>query len=89
MDALRERRIGGAGLDVYEEEAEFFFEDHSEKGIMDATLALLSAMPNVIITSHQAFLTEEALANIAKVTFENMDAFFSDKELVNEVKYNG
>ena len=56
---------------------------------MDATLALLSAMPNVIITSHQAFLTEEALSNIAKVTFENMDAFFADKELVNEVKYNG
>ena len=58
LDALRERRIGGAGLDVYEEEAEFFFEDHSEKGITDATLALLSAMPNVLITSHQAFFTE-------------------------------
>lgn len=86
LNALRERRIGGAGLDVYEEEAEFFFEDHSEKGIMDATLALLSAMPNVIITSHQAFLTEEALSNIAKVTFENMDAYFMGKELVNEVK---
>lgn len=88
LDALRERRIGGAGLDVYEEEAEFFFEDHSEKGIMDATLALLSAMPNVIITSHQAFLTEEALSNIAKVTFDNMDAFFEGKELVNEVLYS-
>ena len=88
LDALRERRIGGAGLDVYEEEAEFFFEDHSEKGIMDATLALLSAMPNVIITSHQAFLTEEALSNIAKVTFDNMDAFFAGKELINEVSYS-
>ena len=87
LDALRERRIGGAGLDVYEEEAEFFFEDHSEKGITDATLALLSAMPNVIITSHQAFLTEEALSNIAKVTFENMDAFFAGSALVNEVQY--
>lgn len=88
LDALRERRIGGAGLDVYEEEAEFFFEDHSEKGIMDATLSLLSAMPNVIITSHQAFLTEEALSNIAKVTLDNMDAFFAGKELVNEVVYS-
>ncbi len=88
LEALRERRIGGAGLDVYEEEAEFFFEDHSEKGITDATLALLSAMPNVIITSHQAFLTEEALSNIAKVTFDNMDAFFDGKELINEVIYN-
>lgn len=87
LDALRERRIGGAGLDVYEEEAEFFFEDHSEKGITDATLALLSAMPNVIITSHQAFLTEEALSNIAKVTFENMDAFFAGSSLFNEVQY--
>ena len=87
LDALRERRIGGAGLDVYEEEAEFFFEDHSEKGIMDATLSLLSAMPNVIITSHQAFLTEEALSNIAKVTLDNMDTFFAGEELMNEVKY--
>ena len=58
------------------------------KGIMDATLALLSAMPNVIITSHQAFLTDEALSNIAKVTYENMDAYFEGKELVNEVKYS-
>lgn len=88
LDALYQRRIGGAGLDVYEEEADFFFEDHSQKGITDATLALLSAMPNVIITSHQAFLTEEALSNIAKVTFDNMDAYFAGEELVNEVKYN-
>lgn len=88
LEALQERRIGGAGLDVYEEEAEFFFEDHSETGITDATLALLSSMPNVLVTSHQAFLTEEALSNIAKVTFDNMDAFFEGKELVNEVKYS-
>lgn len=88
LDALQERRIGGAALDVYEEEAEFFFEDHSEKGITDATLALLSTMPNVLITSHQAFLTEEALSNIAKITLENIDAFFSGKELKNEVAYN-
>lgn len=88
LDALYQRSIGGAGLDVYEEEADFFFEDHSQTGITDATLSLLSAMPNVIITSHQAFLTEEALSNIAKVTFDNMDAFFAGEELVNEVKYN-
>lgn len=87
LDALLERKIGGAALDVYEEEAEFFFEDHSEKGITDATLALLSGMPNVLITSHQAFFTEEALSNIAKVTLDNTDAFFAGKNLENEVCY--
>ena len=88
LDALLERRLGGAGLDVYEEEAEFFFEDHSEKGITDATLALLSAMPNVLITSHQAFFTEEALSNIAKVTFDNIGAFFAGERLENEVVFS-
>lgn len=88
LDALQERRLGGAALDVYEEEAEFFFEDHSEKGITDATLALLSGMPNVLITSHQAFFTEEALSNIAKVTLSNMDAYFAGETLENEVVYN-
>lgn len=88
LDALLERRLGGAGLDVYEEEAEFFFEDHSEKGITDATLALLATMPNVVITSHQAFLTEEALSNIAKVTFDNIGAFFAGERLENEVVFS-
>lgn len=87
LEALQERRLGGAALDVYEEEAEFFFEDHSEKGITDATLALLSTMPNVLITSHQAFFTEEALSNIAKVTLDNMDAYFAGDKLENEVQY--
>ncbi|MCI5585864.1 MAG: 2-hydroxyacid dehydrogenase [Lachnospiraceae bacterium] len=84
--ALKEKRIGGAALDVYEEEAEWFFEDHSEKGIQDDTLALLTAMPNVLVTSHQAFLTEEALENIAEVTLANIDAFFAGEELINEIK---
>ncbi|MBQ8039232.1 MAG: 2-hydroxyacid dehydrogenase [Lachnospiraceae bacterium] len=88
LDALLERRVGGAALDVYEEEADFFFEDHSEKGITDATLALLSTMPNVLITSHQAFFTEEALANIARITFKNIDDYFAEKKLENEVVYN-
>ena len=88
LDALLERRVGGAALDVYEEEADFFFEDHSEKGITDATLALLSAMPNVLITSHQAFFTEEALSNIAKITLKNIGDYFSEKKLENEVVYN-
>lgn len=85
FNALKEKRIGGAALDVYEEEAEWFFEDHSEKGIQDDTLALLTAMPNVLVTSHQAFLTEEALKNIAEVTLQNLDDYFEGKQLVNEI----
>lgn len=85
FNALKEKRIGGAALDVYEEEAEWFFEDHSEQGIQDDTLALLTAMPNVLVTSHQAFLTEEALKNIAEVTLQNLDEYFSGKKLANEI----
>ena len=85
FNALKEKRIGGAALDVYEEEAEWFFEDHSEKGIQDDTLALLTAMPNVLVTSHQAFLTEEALKNIAEVTLQNLDDYFAGKKLENEI----
>jgi D-lactate dehydrogenase len=85
FNALKEKRIGGAALDVYEEEAEWFFEDHSEKGIQDDTLALLCAMPNVLVTSHQAFFTDEALKNIAEVTLDNIDSYFAGKELANEI----
>ena len=85
LNALKEKRIGGAALDVYEEEAEWFFEDHSERGIQDDTLALLTAMPNVLVTSHQAFLTEEALENIAEVTLQNIDDYFAGKKLENEI----
>lgn len=86
FNALKEKEIGGAALDVYEEEAEWFFEDHSEKGISDDTLALLTAMPNVLVTSHQAFLTEEALKNIAEVTLQNIDDYFVGNKLENEIK---
>lgn len=75
----------GAGLDVYEEEAKFFFEDHSDTAVQDDTLALLISRPNVILTAHQAFLTEEALYNIAEVTVQNLDDFFAGKPLKNEV----
>lgn len=86
LDALSDGRVRGAGLDVYEEEEELFFEDHSELGIKDEVLALLISKPNVLITSHQAFLTEEALEGIAKTTIDNLDAYFSGAELKNEVK---
>lgn len=88
LRALREKRISGAGLDVYEEEADVFYEDRSEEIIDDETLSLLVSMPNVIITSHQAFLTEEALNAIAQVTLSNADRFFAGKDAgENQVVY--
>ena len=75
--ALKEERIGGAALDVYEEESEYFFEDHSTSIIQDDLLARLLSFPNVLVTSHQAFLTNEALANIAETTCNNARAYLS------------
>lgn len=85
LSALNEKRIGGAALDVYEEESGLFFEDNSDKIVTDEVISLLVSRPNVIITSHQAFLTEEALRNIAEVTLQNFEDFLQGKELVNEV----
>lgn len=87
LHALQKKKLGGAGLDVYEEEAEWFYEDHSERGVQDETLELLSVLPNVLITSHQAFLTREALENIAAVTLENIRAYFAGEALPNEICY--
>lgn len=87
LDALRDGRLGGAGLDVYEEESDWFYEDRSQRVRQDKTLALLVSMPNVIVTSHQAFLTREALANIAATTCANLDAFFAGEPLENEICY--
>ncbi len=88
LTALKESRVGGAGLDVYEEESSLFFEDFSGSVIQDDVLSLLVNMPNVIVTSHQAFLTHEALSGIAEVTIDNLNSFFSGKELKNEVTTN-
>lgn len=82
---LKSGKIKGAGLDVYEEESSLFFEDMSDTIIHDDVLSILVNLPNVILTSHQAFLTEEALANIAQVTLSNLDTFFNDKIVNNEV----
>lgn len=87
LEAIKSRKIAGAGLDVYEEEASFFFEDRSDTIINDDTLARIITLPNVILTSHQAFLTNEALKNIAEVTISNLEDFFAGKELKNEVCY--
>lgn len=86
LEALNEKRIGGAALDVYEEESGLFFEDNSDKIVTDEVISMLVSRPNVIITSHQAFFTEEALSNIAQITLENFDDYLSGNELKNEVK---
>ncbi len=83
LTALREKRIAAAGLDVYEEEADVFYEDRSGDIIDDETLSLLVSMPNVIITSHQAFLTAEALSAIATTTLSNADNFFAGNAAEN------
>ena len=75
IEGLRSRKIGAACLDVYEEEAELFYEDRSEAIIEDDTLVRLIAMPNVIVSSQQAFLTKEALNYIAAVTVDNLLKF--------------
>ena len=87
LQALKDKRVGGAGLDVYEEETDMFFEDYSGSVIQDDVLALLVTMPNVIITSHQAFLTNEALHKIAEVTLFNLKQFFDGESLQNAVVY--
>lgn len=83
---LHSHKIGSAGLDVYEEEANYFYEDRSDKLIDDDKLALLLMMPNVIVTSHQAFFTKEATSAIANATLQNVTDFIEGRELKNEVK---
>ena len=75
IDGLKRRKIGAACLDVYEEESELFYEDRSDSIIEDDVLVRLISMPNVIVTSHQAFLTKEALNNIAATTVDNLLKF--------------
>jgi D-lactate dehydrogenase len=86
IEALKKGRIGGAGLDVYEEEENVFFKDLSGQILQDDTLARLLTFPNVLITSHQGFLTEEALRNIAQTTLQNASDFEAGRKLDNEVK---
>lgn len=89
LAAIKSRKVGAACLDVYEEESDFFFEDFSGHILEDDILARLISMPNVIVTSHQAFLTEEALSNIAKTTVENIVGFLRDRQCPNELCYRG
>ncbi len=89
LSAIKARKIGAACLDVYEEESDFFFEDLSGHILEDDLLARLISMPNVIVTSHQAFLTEEALAGIAETTLENLRDFFEKAQCPNELCFRG
>lgn len=85
IEGLKEKKIAAAGLDVYEEEADYFYEDKSDKIIDDDVLARLLSFNNVIVTSHQAFFTHEALHNIAETTLQNILDFQEGRPLVNEV----
>ena len=87
VEGIKDRKIGAACLDVYEEESNIFFHDYSNHIVNDDVLARLISMPNVIVTSHQAFLTAEALSNIADTTLNNVREFFNTDMCVNEVCY--
>ena len=89
LEGIKSRHVGAACLDVYEEEGDLFFEDKSGHILEDDTLARLISMPNVIVTSHQAFLTEEALENIAETTVQNLLALQNDGQCQNEVCWRG
>ncbi len=88
IEGLKSGQIGSAGLDVYEEESEIFFEDFSNQVISDDVLARLLTFNNVLITSHQGFFTTEALHNIAQTTLQNIADFFEEKPLANEICYH-
>ena len=85
LEGITERKIGAACLDVYEEESGVFYEDRSGHILSDDTLSRLISMPNVIVTSHQAFLTREALENIASTTVDNLLKLNKGEECANRV----
>ena len=87
IEALKEGKVGSAALDVYEEEAEYFFEDFSNEVIGDDMLSRLLTFPNVLITSHQAFFTKEAVTDIATITLENIKEYAQNETCKNEICY--
>ena len=88
INGIKDKQIGAACLDVYEEEGDFFYEDFSGHIVQDDKLVRLIAMPNVIVTSHQAFLTQEALDSIASTTVDNLVKFFAGTpNETTEVRY--
>ncbi len=85
VEALKNRKFGYLGIDVYEEEEHMFFYDHSSDILVDDVFARLQTFPNVLITAHQGFFTSEALSNIAETTISNIDEFLAGKKLTNEI----
>ena len=85
IDGLKAGKIGYLGLDVYEQEEKLFFNDLSENIIQDDIIMRLMSFPNVLVTAHQGFFTEEALSQIAQVTLTNIDAFVAGATLENRV----
>jgi D-lactate dehydrogenase len=85
IEALKDGRIGNLALDVYEEEGDLFFEDLSDRVITDDVFSRLLTFPNVFITAHQAFFTEEALTNISETTLANASAFAAGHRSGNEL----
>jgi D-lactate dehydrogenase len=85
IGGLKDGTIGSVGLDVYEEEADLFFEDLSQTFIRDDVFARLLTFPNVLITGHQGFFTHEALTAIARTTLDNISAFERDGAPIHPV----
>ena len=93
VNGLKNGRIGAAGLDVYEEETDYFFEDRSDSAVLDDILARLMTFPNVIVSSHQAFFTAEAERNIAErniaeTTMKSFDDFAHGRKLQDAICLN-
>ncbi|SEI62105.1 D-lactate dehydrogenase [Dyadobacter koreensis] len=86
IEGLKNGKIGYLGIDVYEQEADLFFQDLSESVILDDVIARLISFPNVLITGHLGFFTKEAVEEIATITLNNLTSFENNRELVNEVK---
>ncbi len=84
LRALRKQQIGGLGIDVYEEEADLFFEDRNQQGLTDELLAQLVALPNVLVTGHQAFFTREAVQRIAETTVQNLHSLAAGEAAASE-----
>lgn len=87
IKALKSKKLGYLGIDVYEQEENLFFQDLSEHIIQDDIIARLTTFPNVLITAHQAFFTNEALSEIARTTLQNLALFMKEEPTTNEVKF--
>lgn len=86
--SLSDKKVGYLGIDVYEQEENLFFEDLSEVVIDNDQILMLNSFPNVLMTSHQAFFTREAMDTITRTTIQNIKAFFRGEPLDNEIRFS-